>query len=103
MKSTLTHVADTGIELKTTGATVDAVTDSLNIQVENASAQAGIGAGITFSAETNALNIETIGAIRSVTTSVTSGNEEADLSFHTMQNGSLTEASATTRLMPSCM
>ena len=89
---TLSHVADTGVNLKTTGATINAVTDALNIQVENASAEAGIGAGITFSAETNALNIETIGAIRSVTTSVTSGDEEADLSFHTMKNGSLTEA-----------
>jgi microcystin-dependent protein len=89
---TVTHVADTGVELKTTGATVNAVTDSLNIQVENASAVAGIGAGITFSAETNASNVETIGAIRSVTTSVTSGNEQADLSFHTMKDGTLTEA-----------
>ena len=86
------HGADTGIQLKTTGVTADAVNDSLNIRVEtDGSAAAGIGVGITFTAETGATNFETIGAIESTATDVTSGQEDADLTFYTMQGGTLTE------------
>ena len=94
----VTHVHNTGLEIKTTGATANAVTDSLNLRVANGSAVAGIGAGLTFTAETNAGNDETIAAIRAVTTDVTApdGNagvgEDADLAFHVMQAGTLTEA-----------
>ena len=94
----ITHVHNTGLEVKTTGATANAVTDSLNLRVANASAVAGIGAGLTFTAETNAGNDETIAAIRAVTTDVTAPDgsagvgEDADLAFHVMQAGTLTEA-----------
>lgn len=89
----INHVADTGIELKTTVASANTVIDALDIQIETTgSAAAGIGAGLTFSAETGATNFEKIGAIRSVTTDVTATSEDADLAFYTMQGGTLTEA-----------
>ena len=89
----INHVADTGIELKTTVTSANTVIDALDIQIETTgSAAAGIGAGLTFSAETGATNFEKIGAIRAVTTDVTAGQEDADLAFYAMQGGTLTEA-----------
>jgi len=89
----INHVADTGIELKTTVTSENTVIDALDIQIETTgSAAAGIGAGLTFSVETGATNFKTIGAIRAVATDVASTSEDADLAFYTMQGGTLTEA-----------
>jgi hypothetical protein len=75
-----------------TNATTNAVTDVLDIQVQSTGTPAvGIGSGFTFGVETAAGNVETGGAIRSITTGLTPTAEEIDLVFYSMRNGSLTE------------
>lgn len=89
----VTHVADTGIEVKTTNSTTNSTTDVVDVRIETSgSAAAGIGAGIGFTAETGATNFEKIAAIRAVTSDVSAGQEDADLAFHVMQAGTLSEA-----------
>lgn len=89
----VTHVADTGIEVKTTNSTTNSTTDVVDVRIETSgSAEAGIGAGIGFTAETGATNFEKIAAIRAVTSDVTAGQEDADLAFYVMQAGALSEA-----------
>jgi hypothetical protein len=89
---TLTHVHNIGTELKVVNATTNSVTDVLDLQVESSGIPAdGIGSGLTFSTETASGNVEIGGAIRSVTTGLTPTDEEIDLVFYSMRDGSLTE------------
>lgn len=89
----VTHVHDTGLEVKATNSTTNSTTDVVDVRVETSgSAAAGIGAGIGFTAETGSTNFEKIAAIRAVTSDVTAGQEDADLAFHVMQAGTLSEA-----------
>jgi len=75
-----------------TNATTNAVTDVLGIQVQSSGTPAvGIGSGLTLGVETAAGNVETGGAIRSITTGLTPTAEEIDLVFYSMRNGNLTE------------
>ena len=74
-------------------ATTNAVTDVLTLRTQSTGTPAvGIGAGMLFSTETAAGTLETGGAIRIVTTGLTPTDEEIDLVFYSMRNGSLTEA-----------
>lgn len=76
-----------------TNATTNAVTDVLGIRVQSTGTPAvGIGSGFTLGVETAAGNVETGGAIRIVSTGLTPTDEEIDLVFYSMRNGSLTEA-----------
>jgi hypothetical protein len=89
---TLTHVHNIGTELKVVNATTNSVTDVLDLQVESSGIPAnGIGSGLTFSTETASGTVEIGGAIRSTTTGLTPTDEEIDLVFYSMRNGSLTE------------
>jgi hypothetical protein len=75
-----------------TNATTNAVTDVLGIRVQSTGTPAvGIGSGLTLGVETAAGNIETGGAVRIVSTGLTPTDEEIDLVFYSMRNGSLTE------------
>ena len=75
-----------------TNATTNAVTDVLGIQVQSTGTPAvGIGSGLTLGVETASGNVETAGAIRIVSTGLTPTDEEIDLVFYSMRNGSLTE------------
>jgi len=90
---TLTHLHNVGTELKVQNATTTSVTDILDLQVESSGTPGvGIGTGLTFSVETASGNVETAGAIRAVATGLTPTDEELDLVFYSMRNGSLTEA-----------
>ena len=76
-----------------TNATTNAVTDVLGIRVQSTGTPAvGIGSGLTLGVETASGNIETGGALRIVSTGLTPTDEEIDLVFYSMRNGSLTEA-----------
>jgi len=74
-------------------ATTNAVINTLNLKAQSSGTPAvGIGTGMQFQVETAAGNVETGGAIRVITTGLTPTDEEVDLVFYSMQNGSLTEA-----------
>jgi len=74
-------------------ATTNAVINTLTLKAQSSGTPAvGIGTGMQFQVETAAGNVETGGAIRIVTTGLTPTDEEVDLVFYSMRNGSLTEA-----------
>jgi hypothetical protein len=77
---------------------IESATTSSNINTLTLRAQSsgtpavGIGTGMQFQVETAAGNVETGGSIRTITTGLTPTDEEIDLVFYSMRNGSLTEA-----------
>lgn len=78
--STLTVTVDS--------ATTNAVITPFEIKATSTGTPAaGIGTGLSFSTETSVGNVETGAAIRAITTDVTSGSEDFDLSFLTMAAG----------------
>ena len=77
------------IESATTNSTIN----TLILRAQSSGTPAvGIGTGMRFEVETAAGNVEQGAAIRAITTSLTPTDEEIDLVFLSMQNGSLVEA-----------
>lgn len=76
------------VSISEVNASVDTVTDLLNVQSESSGTPAaGIGVGLTFSTETAVGNVEIGGAIRSIITDVDPTNEDFALVFFTMLSG----------------
>ena len=74
-------------------ATTNSIINTLILRAQSSGTPAvGIGTGMRFEVETAAGNVEQGAAIRAVTTSLTPTDEEIDLAFYSMQNGSLVEA-----------
>ena len=77
----------------TESATTNSIINTLILRAQSSGTPAvGIGTGMRFEVETAAGNVEQGAAIRAVTTSLTPTDEEIDLVFLSMQNGSLVEA-----------
>lgn len=73
---------------QTNTATTNAVVHGLRTEHQSTGTPAvGIGTGIEFAAETAANNTEVGATIEAVTTDVTAGSEDFDLSFKLMTNG----------------
>jgi hypothetical protein len=71
-----------------TTATTNAVTQVLRVDSQSSGTPAnGIGVGIEFATETSAGNTEIGATIEAITTDVTAGSEDFDLSFKTMAAG----------------
>jgi hypothetical protein len=76
------------LHVQQTSATTNAVTQVLRIDSQSSGTPAnGIGVGMEFAVETAALNTEIGATIEAVTTDVTAGSEDFDLSFKTMAAG----------------
>ena len=76
------------LHIQQTSATTNAVTQVLRIDSQSSGTPAnGIGVGVEFAVETTAGNTEIGATIEAVTTDVTAGSEDFDLSFKTMAAG----------------
>lgn len=76
------------LQVTTTTATTNAVTQALRIDSQSSGTPAnGIGVGIQFATETAAGNTEVGATIEAITTDVTATSEDFDLSFKTMAAG----------------
>jgi hypothetical protein len=76
------------LHVQQTSATTNAVTQVLRIDSQSSGTPAnGIGVGMEFAVETAALNTEIGATIEAITTDVTAGSEDFDLSFKTMAAG----------------
>jgi hypothetical protein len=86
---TFSQAPTVDIESATTNSTIN----TLVLKAQSSGTPAvGIGTGMRFDVETAAGNVEQGAAIRAITTSLTPTDEEIDLVFYSMQNGSLVEA-----------
>lgn len=83
-----TSTASARLHVTNTTATTNAVTQIIRIDSQSSGTPAnGIGSGIEFAAETSASNTEVGATIEAITTDVTVGSEDFDLSIKTMAGG----------------
>lgn len=83
-----TNAPNKKLEVLETTATTNAVTNVLRINSQSSGTPAnGIGVGVEFAAETDSGNTEVGATIEAITTDVTSGSEDFDISFKTMAAG----------------
>ena len=86
----VTHVADTGPEVKTTNSTTNSTTYVVDVRIETSgSAAATLVQELVYCLPQKLAQqtLKKVAAIRAVTSDVSAGQEDADLAFHVMQAG----------------
>jgi hypothetical protein len=86
---TISHISDTGIALEATSDSTNSVKELMNLtHTTTGTPAAGIGTDIAFTVETSSNNNEKGMILETVTTDVTSGQEDFDFVVKLMENGS---------------